>query len=513
MRFAETGLDRSITPLDQPISVLARPVAGLTTRDFVAIVFRQKRIVLISFVLAVLIIIFSGLLTPQYQSQMEILVRRERLEPVMSSEINLMQPNPDEVSEEELNSEVELLNSEDLLQKVVVATGLQNEKHFAIDQRRKNTARETDIAKAIEHLRSNISVSPLHKTNVISVSFEAPDPKLATRVLKTLAASYVEKHLEVHRPTGEFTFFDQQTERYRTGLKDAEARLQAFNQGQGITSADLERDLAVQKVAEFNASYEQTQAQIAETGQRIQSLEQMDRSIPTRQVTQVRTYANAELMQQMKSTLLNLNLKRTELLTKYDPSYRLVQEIDKQIADTNAAIATEESSPIRDETIDQSSTHEWVKAELTKAQTDLAGLKAKAAANDITLNKLRTTASRLQEASVVQQDLQRAAKTQEENYLLYLHKEEQARINDALDQTGILNVAIAEEPTAPVLPVRSPLPYALLSVLLAGVGSLTLAVVCDFFNPSFRTPSEITAYLGAPVLASIPKNDQIITIE
>ena len=38
----------------------------------------------------------------------------------------------------------------------------------------------------------------------------------------------------------------------------------------------------------------------------------------------------------MKSKLLELQLKRTELLTKFEPSYRLVQEVDQQIAETKS---------------------------------------------------------------------------------------------------------------------------------------------------------------------------------
>jgi uncharacterized protein involved in exopolysaccharide biosynthesis len=100
----------------------------------------------------------------------------------------------------------------------------------------------------------------------------------------------------------------------------------------------------------------------------------------------------------------------------------------------------------------------------------------------------------------------RAAKSQEENYLLYLHKEEQARINEALDQRGIVNVAIAEQPTVPAIPVHSSFPYFLLSLLLAGGGSMGLAFVSDFFSPYFRTAHEVTSYLGTPVLASIAKD-------
>ena len=55
-------------------------------------------------------------------------------------------------------------------------------------------------------------------------------------------------------------------------------------------------------------------------------------STPTRLTTQVKKGDNAQVLQNLKSTLLTLEMKRTELLTKYQPTYPLVVEIDKQIA-------------------------------------------------------------------------------------------------------------------------------------------------------------------------------------
>jgi uncharacterized protein involved in exopolysaccharide biosynthesis len=476
-----------------------------TVRDVLAIVFRQRRLLLVSFVAILLGIVLSGVLMPTYEAQMKILVRRERADPMISSQANApSQSGREEVTEAELNSEVELMNSQDLLRKVVLTTGLQTRERGGLSGQ--GSSEEAKIAKAVRHLSTKLKIEPLRKTNVMSVRYEASDPELAAHVLKALASLYVAKHLEVHRPSGEFKFFDQQTEQYRNGLKAAEEHLTNFTRERGVVSASFERDLVLQKMAEFEVISKQTQAAIAETEQRIRGLELQEAAIPARHTTQVRTSDNAQLMQQMKSTLLTLELKRTELLTKYDPGYRLVQELDKQVAETRAAIANEEKAPVREETTDQNPTHQWVKAELAKAQTELMGLKAKVAATNSTLANYRDSARQLQEASVMQQDLLRTAKTEEENYLLYLRKEEQARINDALDQRGILNVAIAEQPTVPALPARSSLLYAMLSIVLAGTGSLGLAFTSDFLNPSFRTPDEVTAYLGAPVLASIPKN-------
>jgi len=478
---------------------------SVTLRDVTAVLFRQKRILLISFVIIVLLVVLSGALTPSYMAEMKILVRRERVDPVVTSQPNTPQVVQEEITESELNSEVELLNSQDLLRKVVIANSLQSKQHSWRGMFGK-ASEEVSIARAVRQLAKGLKAEPLRKTNMISVSFDSSDPDLAARVLNSLGGFYLEKNLQVHRPSGEFGFFDRQTEQLRKGLNSAESRLTDFTREQGVVSAQLERDLTLQKASELQASLTQTQAAIAETEQRIQTLEQQAASVPPRLTTQLRTADNPQLLQQMKSSLLALELKKTELLYKFEPTYRPVVELEQQISETRAAIAGETNAPVRDETTDQNPVFEWVKSELAKAITDLSGLKARAAAIQAALVKYRGGARALQQAAIVQEDLQRTAKTQEENYLLYQRKGEEARINDALDRGGILNVAIAEPPTVPALPDRSFLYYCLLGVLLATTVSTGLAFAVDFLDPSFRTPDEVSCFLESPVLASIPKN-------
>ena len=156
----------------------------------------------------------------------------------------------------------------------------------------------------------------------------------------------------------------------------------------------------------------------------------------------MRTSDNPQLLQQLKSTLLNLELKRTELLTKYNPSYRPVQEIDKQIAEAKGAISAEESKPLREQTTDQNPDYLWVRGELTKAQADLSGLKAHEAVAAAIAGQYRTSARHIDQEGVVQQNLLRDVRVQEDGYLLYVHKREEAAISDSLDRRGILNVAV-----------------------------------------------------------------------
>jgi uncharacterized protein involved in exopolysaccharide biosynthesis len=219
----------------------------------------------------------------------------------------------------------------------------------------------------------------------------------------------------------------------------------------------------------------------------------------------VRTADNSQLLEQLKGTLLNLQLKRTELLTKFDPSYRLVQEVDQQIGDTKSAIEAAENRPIREESSDQNPDYLWVQSELTKAQADLIGLKERAQAAASVAAQYHANAERLGQQEIQEQNLERTAKTQTDNYLLYQQKREEARINDALDQHGILNVALAEHPIVPALPEKSLFRLAFLTIFIAGALSLTTGAVVDFADPTFRTPDELANYLDMPVLAALPK--------
>ena len=80
---------------------------------------------------------------------------------------------------------------------------------------------------------------------------------------------------------------------------------------------------------------------------------------------------DSQLLGNLKTTLLTLELKRTELLQKYEPKYRLVQDADQQIAETRKAIELAEKNAVREETTDRDPTYDWAQTELAKAKADL----------------------------------------------------------------------------------------------------------------------------------------------
>jgi uncharacterized protein involved in exopolysaccharide biosynthesis len=362
----------------------------------------------------------------------------------------------------------------------------------------------TRIAKAVDRLQKGLKIELVRKSNVISVSYTASDPQLAARVLSALDDAYLKKNVAVHRPPGQFEFFDQETEVYKKNLAEAETKLRVFSNEDGGVAPQLSRDITLQRLNDFHATLQQTRADIATTEERIRALEKQSDATPQRLTTLSRQTDDAQVLQNLKGTLMGLELKRTELLTKYQPTYALVQEIDKQIADTRASIALEESRPIREETTDRNPTYAWINAELAKARADYSALQARAAAMQAIVSKYEAKARELDVQGIIQQDLLRTVKTDEENYLLYQRKREEARMTDALDRTRILNVAVAEQPAVPTLPSNSPWASLVVGCLLAVTVSAGMAFALDQFDPSFRTPSEVLAELDIPVLAAVP---------
>lgn len=477
-----------------------------SARDVVAVGFRHWRIGACVFVGVLLLAATFVLVMPRsYHSDIKILVKTGRVDPVVTA--NEQQPasfGPENVTEEQLNSEVELLKSEDVLRKVVLATGLHKQPEGLIgswSERHDSETAEAAVERAASRLRRDLTVEPLHKSNVIDVVYESPDSGLAARVLNTLGDAYLEKHLEVHRVPGQFKFFDEQAEHYAEELGAAEEKLRKGD----MVSPRAMLDSTLQKLNEFKAEQARTEAAIRETGRRISELRHEESQIPERITTQVRKSDNGQLMQDLKGTLANLELKRVEMLAKYQPTYRAVQDLDQQIAQTKAVIEREEHAPLQDVTSDQNPAYTWVGSELAKSEADLVGMQARAAALGKITNDLSTNAAQINREEISYEDMQRAAKTAEDNYLLYVRRREEARITEALDKNRIFNVAIAQRAFVPRVPDGSRWKYAAMGLFFAVLAGVGVVVGAEYFDNSYRTPGEVLAYLNVPVLAAIPQ--------
>ncbi len=479
------------------LTVTPRASVSPTPRDVAAILFRRPRLVAISFAITTLAVMLFVAFSARYESHFKVLLRRGRLDPMISaqpsSNVDFSRP----VTEEELNSEVVLLKDEDLLRSVVLSAGL-------IDPTTKQADLAAEMERAVRKLTRRLDVEGLRKSNLIQVSYKDSDAQRSERILASLSKAYMQKHTSLLRPEGQVSFFSEQAADSEKKLRQSETELVNFTRASGVVSAILQRDIAVEKLGETDASIRLIDQDRAEAEKRIAMLGDQLKLFPPRSVTTKRWADNPQVLEKMKTHLLELQLKRTELLTRFEPSYRLVQEVEQQVSETKATIDAEALTPIRDETTDRDPNFEWARLELEKTQVQKAGLLARFYGATVQADSLRETAKNLQARSVEQQDLVRSVKADEDNYLLYLRKLEEARIGEALDESAILNAAIVEPPVVPALPNHPLALYLLPAFGLATLSSIGLAFAADYYDPTVRTPQEAIDVLNVPVLAWFP---------
>ena len=462
-----------------------------TRREVVSRIFRQRTIFAITFLLVLAAFVVTGQFKPKYRAEMKILVRKQRVDPVVTTgqdSTPMLQTMG--VREEDLNSEAEVLKGEGLAREVTLQAGLV-----------RPGSDPPTLEKAVRKLQHRLDVAVVSKTDLIDIRYESQDPEQSRRVLVTLASLYLQRQRNVLGPDFQVTFFEQQVHAHGAALDDAEARLLAFIRRTGVVSAGLQSELAVRQMEDLSQTEMQNGADIAEARGRTRQLASSLASEPARLETEQKQSDNPQLLNQLNATLLSLQLKRTDLLNKYDPGYRLVQDADREIAVTQSMIAAQLASPVHDRSSGVNPSHTALETELANARAQLTGLQAKGSALSRSAASMEKTAQNLAQRTTEQDALLRHIKTEKDVLQLSVDKLEQARMTHSLDKDGILNVAVAEEPTVPALPQTSfpaMLAACLFACTLFGLGAAFLA---DIFDPTVRNAEELSDVAGLPTLA------------
>ncbi len=442
--------------------------------------------------------LFVWLTPDMYESRMKILVRNMRADaPVTAGEERNTDRN--EVSETQITSEIELMKSRDLLEAVVRKLDL------AKPQNEDGIITEPDIERAVYKLEKDLKASPVKKANIIEISYSSISPATAALVLNEVSALYMEKHLRLHRPPGATKFFKDQADQYEQELRSSENRLSNFQQAKDVVAIDQQKELTVARLADAKGKLKDLNGTIEATDKRIAELGRQINGVEKRVTTQSRVLPNQYSAERLNTMLVELRNRRSQLMTKFQPSDRVVKEVDEQIATTSKALEEATKSTSVEQSSDINPLRQAFVSELSTAKIDQAGRIALRKNLEEQVAQYTAQISKLESATSVHDDLSRKVKQTEENYQLYAKKQEESRISDALDVQKISNVSIAEEPIVPRTPNTKNRLLALIVSLGVGFGLVLGSVfVSELMRDTFHTPRELESFSEFPVLATIP---------
>ncbi len=483
---------------------------AFSLRNAASVWFRHKLLIAVTFLTIAVGTAVVTFMTPnEYESRMKILVKNVRSEvPITPQQTTGAYGPPNaEVSEAEINSEIELLTSQDLLNQVVTACGLTRPGQ-SLSQRLslKETPRNEAglIEQASSRLAKELVITPVKKASIIEITYTSTSPQTAAAVLRKLGELYLEKRVKLHRPAGTYEFFKSQADQYEQQLRDAENQLSAFQQRMNVVSLSQQKDITVLKMTEAKSKLMESEAFLQEVNQRINRLEQQMRTLQPRIVTQTRALPNQYSAERLNTLLVELQNRRTQLLSKFRADDRLVREVDKEINTTRAALEKAARETATEQSTDLNPLRQTLDAELARARVDQSGMQARQSSLIGQVRDYQAQLSRLEESTAEFQDLTRRVKEAENNYQLYEKKREESRIADELDQNKITNVSLAETPLQPQLPSKPNRPLnLLLGIVMGALVALGSAIAAEFLRENVETPHELE--VDGQVLATIPK--------
>ena len=484
-----TRYNQDLTPAQV---VYEMPAARPMIRSGVDTLFRNWRPIAILWSLFTLVFLTYLLLAPrQFVADTTLLVKNNRADVIVTADGSSGGLRTTDVSDAQISTEVQMLSSRELAAKVVDQMGMGNSDAAA-------------RSRAITKLQKDLRVAPLLKSNMIQVRYSNKDATTSTRVLDLLTKAYLDRHLELHSNSGSLDFFAGQSSQAEQAWKEAQAKLLAFQQRSGAVSAAAQKDLYLQKMIELEVALHQTEAEYRDTLQRVTTLEPRVAAMPERIATQSRQVPNQYSVERLNTLMTELRNRRTELLTKFPATDRMVTQIDQQMADTDSALQRAERRISTEEASDVNLLRQGLEGDVTRAQSTAAGLGARLEAMRKQRAQYHADLSRMESLIPAEQELTRAAKIAEDNYLLYSKKSEESRIGEQMDTQKMANVIVAEQPRTPVLAEPKASAASLAAYMIGSIFCFVLALGFKKMRRIVNTPWEVEGSLALPVLGTVP---------
>lgn len=457
----------------------------LFLRDVLTVLFKRKGLIVL-FIVFVLAGVYVGNLVwpPTYESvaKVQLLRGRETLQPTMPLTDSASTPLLS-MMEEDVNSEIQLIYSDDVLRAVVdaerlaegfgggtgfravfsaVQDGLQG-LQYVLGLRKRSDPTEA----AVEALRSALAVTAIKDSFTMEVRCRLGSPELAQRVLNAVLAKYRDKHNEVFSTPPEMgDTLDLKVAEMHQEWSEAQNELKRFREANNVYGLEEERKLLLEQYTKARKLATQLE-ELGEVTQDARAAEAGDSAI----MATLSRETESSVITELRLRLLELLLRRNEMVTSKGPNHPDVMSIHNQISEALTRL------------------REAITNAVTSTQKQIAELE---------------TRLKLLNSVIDQHDtLVEEAKIKQEAYAFFAQRVQETKVNSVLSAAGINNIAVVSKPSAPSNPIRPRKQFNLLLGLIAGiVGGIGLAFFLDYLDHGLKTPEDVEHYLGVPPVGS-----------
>lgn len=501
----------------------------------VPIILQNWRLIVVSLV-AVLILTLGALvyMDPRYEVNARILIKLGREMAAPLTVTDTAQVIPTQKRPEDINSEIEIMKSPDLLRKLVEYFG---EDYFYAEppattlyQKIKKTVRiavkwikeklrdlavflgirrqTTPLERVVGTLQKSLEIEAIRKTDVVFVKFKTKDPEAGVEIVNKFIELYLERHLEVFKAPRVRQFFSAESDLLKKKLRKAELELSEFRQKNALWSPMEQRRVILDSLQRLRDDRARMEGEIDEILARIDYLDNKIVNFPEKvKISAVK--ARNPLIDELRSRLVELEGELQTLRVSFGDDHRKTKEVKNEISRINGIIISEKPYRIEQETTGQNEKRMILEKKLLLESEKLYGLKSRYEAQKTLIDSLEKELEALERNETSLKLLERKVARLENNYKLYTDSLEESRIADEMDRAKISNVTVITPPTFSPTPVWPPLRLMFIGAFIVGIGgSLGVLFLLDVIRPSIRRRQDIEAILDTPVLARLQETKE-----
>jgi uncharacterized protein involved in exopolysaccharide biosynthesis len=471
-----------------------------------------------------LILVGTLLYPPLYESTAQILVQSNRVHYVISpalqsaSDPNAPVVNDRAVSEQDLNSEIELLTQPRLIERALGdVAGRQPERGMLaaalfgllrtpqeIGALLHGAPRLTDLQRRALAAQKRLDAAVIRKSNMVEVSFQARDPLWCREFLAALLNRYFELHGQLVHDARSEQFFDSQSRRLRQRLQTAEDHLRAVRERTGVLSLPDQSEAIVYQLSGFQAEYRKNQSRLDGVKRQIAALEAGLKAAPTRLLKEIKSAPNPAY-EALRPKILALEISRDDILKRYRSGSKMAREVTAQFNAARRLQEEQNHTEVVERLSDLNPVWLGLASNLAQARVTAAALGGSQESLAAEIEKYQGELRRLAGDGVAVEEALLEVEANKEAYISYLHKGEEARAELELNQSRIMSVVLAMPPSAPLEP-RFPR-FALncvAAVALALIAALAAAWWEERLDPTIYSVAALVETAGGPLVAVLP---------
>lgn len=213
---------------------------GLDLKEFINVLIRRKKaVVMIAAITTLLALLITLLMQPVYRASSTVKVERY----AANANVDILKAETSRSDRDYFETQIQLLQTKTLARRVIDSLGLDTKQTpVGILSKLKslvipNSNQESTNKDSMEEIfLKNLTVKPISNSQLLTISYDSSDPKLASEISNTIAKTFLRQNLERRFDTASSykTYVSESIEVTRKALEDAEKKLNAYARKNGI---------------------------------------------------------------------------------------------------------------------------------------------------------------------------------------------------------------------------------------------------------------------------------------